>query len=125
MMIKGSITNTRRTRINQTIKLSKNNPANSFLFFISNFTVLFAMPITKSLYFIICWLSVISISRLKFIKFPIWLPTTSRALGRYENKIPSVRNRYQAFAKDKYLEPMFGVVKNECLFDRNYYKKLA
>ena len=26
---------------------------------------------------------------------------------------------------NKLLKQVFGVVKNECLFDRNYYKKLA
>ena len=46
-------------------------------------------------------------------------------LCRFGNRIPIARNRCPAFNKDKYLEPMFGDVKNECLFDRNYYKKLA
>jgi len=26
---------------------------------------------------------------------------------------------------NKFLKQVFGVVKNECLFDRNYYRKIA
>ena len=48
-----------------------------------------------------------------------------RAFCRCCIRIPSSRDHCLAFDKDKYLEPMFGDVKNECLVDRNYYKKLA
>ena len=43
-----------------------------------------------------------------------------RLVAKGKNKKPAVKA-----VANKLLKQVFGVVKNECLFDRNYYKKIA
>ena len=43
-----------------------------------------------------------------------------RLVAKGKNKKPAI-----IAVANKLLKQVFGVVKNECLFDRNYYKKIA
>jgi hypothetical protein len=53
--------------------------------------------------------------------------TNGACIELFNRLVANGKNKKMALiaVANKHLKQVFGIVKNECLFDRNYYKKIA